>query len=367
MSATADIEQNEQKKKKKTVSERIKMLNYKQLIRAATMILGLVVIILMTIFQLGINENINWSEWMTNCLIMVGITLFGLYMGDSSWEDHLKVVPNGLFQVALHSFEDQEKKVHDKMPYFSGYYVIHCSKELIEKKANYLANEGIPGSECIALAKNLRDYDIPKIFEEAIERVDEEGKPVKLCRVEEKNADAVRDMMTITLSAPNYSYFMTATNQSDVLGLAENGRILPKKRRSSKTFNFGFKVITGIIFSAIFAWFTVKEFAMGGDEAARLQAWMNLLSRISHLCTSFAAGCSTAVIDIRIASDEIDNKTMMLLEYQTAIDKKEYFPETYEQKFEREKKEAEEANRKAVESVIIPQPADKLLLENHGE
>lgn len=361
--------ESEKKMKKLSVFDRIRLMNYKQAIRIFTLILGLVVIIMMTLFQLGFNKDVVWQDWLTNMLIMIGISLFGLYMGDTSWEDHLMAKEDGLYQMSIDRFEKQEKEVHLFLPQFAGYYTIHCAKELIDKKANYLANEGIPGDECRILAENLREYDIPEVFEHEVERKNEMGKTVRICRVEEKNRDAVEDMMKITLDAPKYAYFMTATAGDDMMGLAENGKIISKKRRSSKKFNFAMKIIVSIVFSVVFAFFTVKDFAMAeGGDAAR-QAWMNLVSRITHLCTSFAAGCSTAVIDIRLAADEIDNKTLMLLGYQVAIRDGAYKIETYEQRFEREKKEREEREererlrleeerKKAMESVVIPEAVD---------
>ena len=355
--------------KKLSVIDRIRLMNYKQAIRVFTLILGLVVIVLMTLFQLGVNKDISWQDWLTNMLIMIGISLFGLYMGDTSWEDHLMAKSDGLYQMAIDRFEAQEKEVHVYLPQFAGYYILHCANELIDKKANFLANEGIPGDECRMLAINLREYDLPDVFEHEIERKNERGETVRICRIEEKNRDAVEDMMKITLDAPKYTYFMTATAGDGMMGLAENGKVIPKKRRSSKRFNFAMKIVVSVVFSVVFAFFTVKDFAMAeGGDAAR-QAWMNLVSRITHLCTSFAAGCSTAVIDIRLLADEIDNKVLMLLEYAGAIKNGSYRLETYEQRFEREKKEREEReekerirleeeHKKAVESVVIPEAVD---------
>lgn len=332
------INKEEQNKKPK---DKLSLINYKKIIKLGTMVIGLAMIAFMTLAQITFDPNqFDLSDWFSNTLIMIGISIFSLLMGESIGADKQENNPFGLYQYCLKMYKNARDSVEKYAPYFSGYYIIHNEKELAEKKANFLIRNGFDSDEAIVLSKNLKEQDLEIIFDEAIERCDSKGRKVNICKIDPSKREIIEEMLNITIDVANYSYFLTANNKSTSLGIAENSIIIPKKRSSSKTFNRLYKLITSTIFSIIWAMFTVKEFANGDN----LQAWMNLITRVVQITSSFLAGWGSATIDIKLASDELENKTLMLKEYNTAIENNDYIPETYQQRFEREIKEKQEKN-----------------------
>ena len=92
-----------------------------------------------------------------------------------------------------------------------------------------------------------------------------------------------------------------------------------------------------MIISIVWTALTIKEFVDGEDSARK--AWLNLISRIFALITSFVSGYTTAVVNVRDQARAIENKTNILHDFQTAYDNKEFRIETYEEMIEREYQE----------------------------
>ena len=67
------------------IKEKINSVNLKRVIKASTLLVGLVLIVFISFFNATFDfENFKWGEWAANSSILVGIMIFGILMGSST-------------------------------------------------------------------------------------------------------------------------------------------------------------------------------------------------------------------------------------------------------------------------------------------
>ena len=137
----------------------------------------------------------------------------------------------------------------------------------------------------------------------------------------------------------------------------EKGKKIANRITKTKIIKKATKIISSLAISAVWGMLTIREFIDGSGasaDAQRKAAWLNLISRITSLITSFASGYSTSVINVKLQSRAIQNKTDILTLYKNETEKKLFVPETYEQMIERELKEQEQYEKEhSVETEIV--------------
>ena len=70
--------------------ERLKRLNFKKFTRGFAIVWMIIFIVVMTITNIGIDEHFDWLKWLGSALILFGITVFGLFIGESLGNDFSK-------------------------------------------------------------------------------------------------------------------------------------------------------------------------------------------------------------------------------------------------------------------------------------
>ena len=70
--------------------ERLKKLNFKKFTRGFAIVWMIIFIVVMTITNIGIDEHFDWLKWLGSALILFGITVFGLFIGESLGNDFSK-------------------------------------------------------------------------------------------------------------------------------------------------------------------------------------------------------------------------------------------------------------------------------------
>ena len=351
------------KPKKTTAAERLKQINTKKAIKGTTLLIGLVLIVFMTITDIVFDPSkFSFNTWLSKTLILVGISVFGLLMGESIGRDKLTEALNGLYQTALKTYDAIRKAIEPYYNYFGQYYTKFIAKELREKKIHSLVENGFDGDEAEILADNVNERDIPDLIKGPLKKLNKRGKMIGICQINPDQELVIRDMVKITLDAPDFAYFLSANATSNQKGPAEKGKEIPRERKFSKHFNRIWKISFTMVITAAWSILTVQDF-MNGDNT---QAWMNLISRLTALASSFTSGWGSAAVDSKLASEELDNKTIVLTDYNYAIANKEFVAEDYEAKYAREEREAnerkaaeEEARKQAVESVIKPEAVNQ--------
>ncbi|MDD4001106.1 MAG: hypothetical protein PHX62_09500, partial [Bacilli bacterium] len=284
---------------KKSVLENIKEFgknaDYKKIIKTFTIIMAIAVIVFMTFANIGPNDEFELLTWITSAMILLGIMVFGLLMGESTSEDRQTNNPTLLYQRNLKKYNDTRSDIRPIDVFFTQFYVLFKIIELKKKKINYLISNGIDNS---TLAEYIIKYitldDLPLLTKQTVIKIDEKtGKEIKIRKLTDNEYKAVETIIKngIKLIAPQGNYFLSAFGDSNDESVVEQKIIIEKKISANKTFNRLWKVLFSLVISLAWAFLTVKDFA----EAGTAQAWMNLLSRLFALCTSYVSGYLSGV------------------------------------------------------------------------
>lgn len=325
--------------------EKIRALDLKRIIKIATILFGFSLIVFISFYNATFDfSNFNWGEWLANSSILVGIMIFGILMGNSTGTDIQKEKNNGRYQNACNDYVLVFAAIEQIKMYFSQFWLQYKDKKLEEKKIDYLIDHEFDSRVATIIVKNIEKDDLalgklqidPRLPNEKIYIKNE----IKIKKLYAEQIEIVKNIFGIKLNTYGESYYLSLFDEG--LGKtneAEKGVAIANKIKKDKANSFLLKIISSLIISIVWSALTINDFVSGGGDAAVRKAWMNLLSRISALITSYVSGYSTSVINVRDEASAIENKTSILKEFKQCYDNKSFIPETYEQMIEREYKE----------------------------
>lgn len=336
-------------------SERMKRnFNLKKLTKLFTIVMGAGLIVFMSIANVSFdNEKFSWRDFAFSSLIMIGIMVFGLLMGESVGSDQQKEKIGGRYQTELCAYDEIHRQIEPMEIYFGQWFQWYSEKRGIAKRIDYLVSNGFEREWANAIVMHLESTELETLTKQSIEK---DGVIVK--RVNEDQREILKALWdgSLNLDTPTSDYYLTAESKSNVKDMLEQPHMFERDLRANKFINRTLKIVSSIFISLIWSLMTVREFQ--GGEAT--QAWFNLFSRLTSLITAFSAGWATSVLDIRIRADMVLNKTNVLKMFQSCLDKREFTPKTYDEiakeQFEREKKEREEA----IASIVTPEAVGEI-------
>ena len=343
--------------KKRTIIEKAqeKGITTKKLIKGGAVLFGFALIIFMTFFDAIIDPSkLNISTWLTNTLTILAIMVFGILMGESVGQDTQQEKVNGMYQNACNDYLVIRECIREIDTFFSQWWLKLKERRLREKKIDYLVSNQFDTQVANAIVKNIEKSDIVKgklIFDESkphekiYVKVDDKGNKTPFKKLDEEDAEYVRNIFKIRLDTFEPDYYLSLFDEDISTTDVEKGKKIAKRIAKTKVVKKATKIISSIAISAVWGMITIREFISGegGDaDAQRKAAWLNLLSRMMSLITSFASGYSTSVINFKLQSRAIQNKTDILTLYKNESEKKLFVPETYEQMLARELREQEQ-------------------------
>lgn len=327
--------------------------NIKKIIKAGTLLIGLVLIIFISFFNATFDfENINWYEWLANSSILVGIMIFGILMGESTGTDIQQDKVNGRFQTACSEYKDIVLQVECIKVYFSQFWLWYKERKLIEKKIDYLIDNQFDGRVARIIVNNIdkEDLESGKLLYNVNEPTNKiyVKNGVKIKKLNDEQIDIVRKIYSFKLDTYGEGYYLSLFDDTESkVNDVEKGKKITEKINRDKRRSFGLKITSSLIISIVWGALTIYELTGGGDSAVK-KAWMNLLSRVCALITSFFSGYSTSVINVRDKASAIENKVDIIKTFKSSYDNKLFVPETYEEMIEREFKEQELAESEEV-------------------
>lgn len=344
-------------KKKNKFIESLKRVDLKHATKVFTLIWGLILIVIMTITNLGFNEKFNLIQWLSNSLIIFGILVFGLFMGETSGSDKQMQKEDGLYQISLRKYEKYNEEISEELVYFGQWYSWFLPQEIEGKKVDYLIMCGVDPAKSKKIVKYCTKKDIEELKNHVFEVLDEDGKRITVIRqLEEHEIEPVTEVLSgvVKLHSSNANYFLTAFSESGVGDrITEEGYSLQQLRKSSKRMSRIIKIGSSLGISLIWGLLTVNDFINGNDT----QAWVNLVSRISALFTSFFSGWMSSVKDVKIQARILINKYKVLKMFHIHYTKKIFMAKSDDEIADEELKaynKKKEENRAVVEIVEGP-------------
>lgn len=333
-----------------TIKERLKKMNAKNAIRLASLLFGLLLIVLITVAQLGIDpEKLNLLDWLANTLILIFIMVFGLLMGESIFYDRQREKSDGLYSVWLTKLQKLLEEINPFSIHFSQWYRDFTLKELRDKKIEMLIKGEVDAEYAEAIVDKVKLSDLEELGKRAIKIGDvfiEQQNPVQI--------EAIRYVLegNVKLNASKPSYFLSAFDDADAKYESEQGRQYKKEIAFNKQFNRGFKIVSTVVISAIWGMFTVRDFMDGAD----MQAWMNLVTRVFALVSSLFSGGISSVTTVKIEAKAFRNKYSVVSKFKHAFISGSFVPVSANEKakahYEKYLKELEEAKNNVVDPEV---------------
>lgn len=324
--------------------EKFKKLTPKKLLVYSMYLLLAALIVVLTavpvVFDL---EHLDIQKWLTNSLVNMGIMIASIILGEISGDDKQKEKVGGLYQNALKRFNDKLIELTDRaiIVYFSQFYIWFKARELKQKKEGYLIDNGIDQQLSHLIVEYISRDDLEKMREENLVIIDEKTqKPIKFKKIHEDEYEVIKEIFktTFVINAPEYTYYLSAFGDSSSVSTLEQAKRIEAKERSNKLFNRTFKIVLALFISLIWGTATIADAVEGGAQAVAV----NMVTRIIALVGGALSGYLTSVIAVKLASQKLDNKTQVLVFYETFYEKGDFKPKTYEEIVEEELKETEE-------------------------
>lgn len=301
--------------------EKLKKINIKFVVKSFTMVWGLVLIILMTITNVGLRQDFNWLAWLSSSLIIFGITVFGLLMGESSGRDKQTTKPDGLYQINKEKYEETRELVDSELNYFPQFYDYEKEQEYFRKKLDHITSQNITREQAELIVLNCQKEDIELLKTQPLKL--ENGKVIRKI-TDEEVIEVIMDVFEgrVKFEAEPVNYFLTLDGSSKNIGMLEEGTYTDKEIKTNKKTHRIVKIISSFVFSLAWGLLTVYDFISGDDT----QAWVNLVSRVAALFTSFYSGYLSAVIEIKLEAKKIMNKVVVLRLFHNALLQKIFIP-----------------------------------------
>ena len=339
----------------------------------------LLFIIVMTITNIGIDKEFNLLKWLGNAMILFGIAVFGLFIGESMGVDRQKektihkvddngnpteVIVGGLYQKNLYEYNVFRKAIDDLVIYFPLFYDWFVPQRLESKQINYLVMNNIKHGKASKIVKYCTLEDFADLKEHPIEK-EIDGKQIIIPKLEEREYEPVEEILKgiINLELSGTAYYLQAFAESNQKDIIEQGEAFRKARRYNKKSNRAVRLISGAFISLAIGLLTVNDLMKGNDA----QAWVNLITRIANLFTAIFSGWISGAVDVKLEAESIGNKTDVLRLFKSAYDKK-LFPmydeeEADKKEWEQYQKEKEEAKANVVEPEVAE--SNIMLLPNN--
>ena len=300
--------------------EKLKKINIKQVVKSFTLVWGLVLIVLMTITNVGLNKEFNWLVWLSNSLIIFMIMVFGLLMGESSGRDKQLAKEDGLYQINKEEYEKTHALVETELPYFPQFYYIEREEEYYHKKLDHITQTNISEEQAKLILKYCQKEDIALLKEKPLEF---EGNIIRRI-TDEDVIEVIMDVYEgrVKFQPESIQYFLTLNALNENIGTLEVGGKLNQSIKKNKTTNRTVKIVSQLAISLIWGLLTVYDFISGDDT----QAWVNLVSRITALFTSYFSGYLSAVIEVKLEAEKVKNKVVVLMAFHNALLKRTFIP-----------------------------------------
>ena len=321
--------------------EKTKKLNFKKFARAFAIVWMLIFIVVMSITNVGIDKTFDWIKWLGNAMILFGITVFGLFIGESIGIDKQKEKPDGLYQKNLVNYNIFRQAIDTIIIYFPLFYDWFVPQRLESKQINFLIMNDVNMTKAHNIVKYCESDDLWELKTKAIKK-EVNGQEIFINKLNPHEVVPVEEVLLgrVKLELSGSSYYLQAFAESNQKDILEMGEAYKKARKYNKTSNRAIRLVGGAFISLALGILTVNDFMRANDG----QAWMNLVTRITNLFTALLSGWLGGASDVKLEANAIENKTDVLKLFKSAYDKRlfEMYDENESAKMHYEEQQKEE-------------------------
>ncbi len=342
--------------------KKIKDITFKKFVKAFAIAWMVVFIVVMTITNVGIDEHFNWLKWLGSAMILFGIAVFGIFIGESMGIDaqREKIIRDdkgniigGLYQKNLSEYNAFRLLVDSIIIYFPLFYDWLVPQRLESKQINFLIMNDVNPKKAKKIVQYCSFDDLWSLKQGAIKK-EVNGKEIYIDKLSEHEIEPVEEVLrgSVKLELSGCSYYIQAFAESNQRDILEEGEGYKKAKTFNKRSSRAIRLVSGLVISLALGILTVNDFMKAGQG----QAWMNLVTRIGNLVTALLSGWLSGVTEVKIEANAIENKTDVLKLFKSAYDKQlfELYDENEMAKkhYEEQEKEKEQKIKEAIESVV---------------
>ena len=345
-----------------TFGSKKKKINPKKAMYAFNILFIALLIAIMTFANLIIDlQHMDWWAWLTRTLILVGILIPSIILGELMSSDRQKENPDGLYQNSLRRLKEDLLAIKEIKIYFSQFFFWFKERENIRVRKDFLMSNEFDGLEASYIVQYVRKEDIPSLLEHPIKKTTRDGKEIIIRQLNEEKAKVVEEMLKgkLDIQERSYAYYLTSSDDDTTSkSILQEGYRINRQRSKGTMRDRILKVVSFIIFSAIWAMVAVDS----ASDMSGTQTWLNLVSRLSAMAGGLTSGWLTSITSTKLLARELDTKSEVLETFKTDYDKGIFVPKSYEELAEEEEREYETKRKEAIESVVITPPDESVPL-----
>lgn len=317
--------------------------------------------VVISLYQVGWDPTkIGWNVFVANTALLLFLGIYGLFFGEGEGGSFFKRIITGAYQVARSLFLDivdaiKKKNYTDALP---DYIVWRYQKDYDNT------------CKMKMLSVRLFDMSILDLPDEKIEelrtkhiKIDENTYYSKISDAQYKVIRQIKSGEIFVDYIDDYSFFLNDEN-TDGEQQATRVKNTPKRKEKITWKQRISRVVMIFLVALIFAGFFKEAYGSGAESAAeqaaaQQQAIRTLLTRISTLVVSIAAGINTArllnledvfVLKYKKSYDEV---------FFTCMENKTFIPVDYKAKAKADYEEQVRKEEEAIKNVITPEVIDK--------
>jgi len=297
------VDTTTQVKYSQKIKEWAKKTNLKYLLKSFSLVIGAVLIILCSVVNIGFDpKNFNFYKWLVNSILIIGISIFGLAIGESMSLDKQRERVGGIYQTKIKEFDVAHKKIEPIVDSLDDYLLQLQGVEQEREEIKLLRSVGIRHAEIV---RDLTKEQIDNLHVDAFNY-----KGVDLRKLSDDQHTVALSVIQgiVKVDSIDSSYLTNPNNDVMEGSVLNRGKFIDKRIFRTKWGTRAVKIISSLAVGLVWGAFTVQDFM----DVSSAQAWTNLVSRVFALVSSFTAGWGSAVVQNKMEADKLDYKVMLL-------------------------------------------------------
>jgi len=295
--------------------------------------------ILLSLYDSELNfVGAQWEVILYKVGITDGLLILSMQVGQIFYESAMKRNPLSEWSKSRIAYDCAYSDIRPIKDYFPQFFTEYKQSQLRIKKIDWVMsmNHFDSVDKVRKLVMNCRMDELDALLDHPIKRPinpEDPSKEVLLPRLSQEQHDDIKKVLQGCVKldhVQNFQYYLSLDAKKGTSSILEESYGLDVERKRSLIISEISYISAYTLMNVFIALITIKEY-YGGDSSA----WINLISRISAICSGIWCGFMIKGGDMSYASMIINRKTDVLIDYHNSSDNGTFKPITDEEEQER--------------------------------